>query len=153
MRCPMGWNAILRQHGYFMDGAVKKLKEHVPSKDEQGSDVLERPILKMEIWDDENESHPAGAVFYEFYVELVPNEWGLGKIGFPQKWCFTITEDLDLIVGATPLGYAHCKFPIDVLINMRAMDCMDGESRRSWSRSEYDGLARQHALLQCPSGP
>jgi hypothetical protein len=34
---------------------------------------------------------------------------------YPQKWVFTITEDLEIIVGISPLGYAHCKFPFNVL--------------------------------------
>lgn len=123
VRCPMGWNKIIRRMdaGYFMKEAVERdLKEHTkstPKSNTDGSDQLERPQFRTELWDDENEKHPAGAVFYEFYVELIPSEWGVGNTAFPQKWCFTVTEDLELIVGASPLGYVHCQFPIDVLIN------------------------------------
>lgn len=123
VRCPMGWNKIVRRvdAGYFMKENVNKcLKEHTkstPKANTHGSDQLERPQFTTELWDDENEKHPAGAVFLEFYVDLIPSEWGVGTTTFPQKWCFTITEDLELIVGASPLGYVHCQFPIDVLIN------------------------------------
>lgn len=123
VRCPMGWNKIIRrvEAGYFMKENVHdKLKEHTkstPKSNTHGSDQLERPQFKTELWEDENEKHPAGAVFFEFYVDLIPSEWGVGTTNFPQKWCFTITEDLDLIVGASPLGHIHCQFPIDVLIN------------------------------------
>ena len=39
----------------------------------------------------------------------------MGTTKFPQKWCFTITEDFGIIVGASPLGYVHCQFPFDVM--------------------------------------
>ena len=45
----------------------------------------------------------------------IPSEWGLGTSKYPQKWCITITEDMGLIVGASPLGYIHGRFPIDIL--------------------------------------
>jgi hypothetical protein len=40
---------------------------------------------------------------------------GRGEEKFPQKWCFTITEDFGLIIGASPLGYMHAKFPFEIL--------------------------------------
>ena len=49
------------------------------------------------------------------YADIVPSEWGVGTTTFPQKWCFTITDENDLILGAMPLGYVHCRFPFDVL--------------------------------------
>lgn len=118
VRKRMGWSDILRRKdsGYFNDN-ITLLKEHVTDKaNSQGSAALLRPQFDMMLQDDtaEDSKHPAGAVFYEVYVELVPNEWQLGSTSFPQKWCFTITEDLGLVVGASPLGLVHCQFPFDV---------------------------------------
>jgi len=119
VRRRLGWNQILRRQdaGYF-NSNVKKLKQHITDKDmRSGSTALERPIFYTSLYEDEGEfkTHPSGAVFLEYYVELVPKEWDLGSTTFPQKWCITITEDHGIIVGASPLGYAHCKFPFDVL--------------------------------------
>ena len=119
VRRRLGWSQILRRRdaGYF-NSNVDKLRNHVTDKDtRQGSTALERPIFYTQLYDEDNENskHPAGGVFFECYVELVPDEWGVGTTKFPQKWCFTVTEDFGLIVGASPLGYAHCQFPFDVL--------------------------------------
>lgn len=119
VRCRVSWNDILRRRvaGYYNDN-VDKLKGHLTDKARtQNSPNLQRPqfdrYLQAEIED--NEKHPAGATFYEVYVDLIPSEWGVGNTDYPQKWCFTITEDYGVIVGASPLGLAHCKFPVDVL--------------------------------------
>jgi hypothetical protein len=121
VRKRMGWASILarRDEGYFTN--VDKLKEHVsPDKGATaGSSVLARPDFSKDTMNDKREGrddqHPAGMTFLEFYIMLIPKEWGLGPSMFPQKWCLTITEDLGLVVGASPLGYIHGKFPIDVL--------------------------------------
>lgn len=123
----LGWSHILRRQdaGYFNKN-VAQLKDHATNTaqnstggNDNGSSALKRPQWDMKLyWDNtesEDTSHPAGAAFWELYIELVPAEWGLGATKFPQKWCFTITDDFGLIVGASPLGYIHCQFPFDVL--------------------------------------
>lgn len=60
-------------------------------------------------------NHPTMVKGYEVYVELIPNEWGLGKSDFPEKWVFTTTASFDVLMGAQPLGSYHCKFPFSVL--------------------------------------
>ena len=59
--------------------------------------------------------HPAIVKMYEVYVDLIPDEWGLGPSSYPEKWVFSITDDLGTIIGAQPLGLMHGKFPFDVL--------------------------------------
>lgn len=118
-RCRLGWNDVIRRKdaGYYNDN-TGLLKQHVSDRSEpQGSTSLVRPHFQQLLYDDigEDSKHPSGAVFWEVYVDLIPKEWGVGQTTFPQKWCFTITEDLGLIVGASPLGYAHCQFPFNVL--------------------------------------
>lgn len=121
-RCRLGWNDILRRKdaGYFNEN-VKLLRGHLTDRGRsEGSDQLLRPQFDMttgmEDDDDSRNNHPAGCTFWEVYVDLIPDEWGLGSgLKFPQKWCFTITEDLEIVVGASPLGLIHCQFPFDVL--------------------------------------
>ena len=118
VRKRMGWHEVLdrAREGYFIN--LDELKQHVNSDAGQnlGSPQLVRPdFVKNYLNDSKDEKHPAGAVFYEGYVRLIPSEWGLGPSKHYQIWCLTITEDRDLIVGATPLGYIHAKFPLDVL--------------------------------------
>lgn len=121
-RCRLGWNHILRRRdAKYFNSNVKELKDsHTLETGTTGDSALQRPDDRPYIYesDDEHDSahkHPAAATFWEFYVELIPKEWGVGETTFPQKWCFTITEDLSLIVGAQPLGMVHCRFPFDVL--------------------------------------
>ncbi len=118
-RIRLGWHDVVKRQkaGYYNDN-TQYLKDHLTDKSyNQGSQALERPQFDATLQDDENESskHPAGVVAWEVYIELIPAEWGLGDgLTYPQKWCFTITEDERIIFGASPLGYAHCKFPFDV---------------------------------------
>jgi len=114
----LGWYDVLQREadGYFMN--IKEVKEHITADKNAtvGSSNLERPDFTQSFLNDTKEDKtPAGVVVFEVYVTLIPKDWGLGDSRYPQKWCFSITEDLGLIIGATPLGYIHNKFPIDVL--------------------------------------
>jgi hypothetical protein len=115
----LGWHEILQRKdaGYYNDN-TDFLNGHLTDKGRTlGSSQLVRPQFDQMLQNDEGveHTHPAGAAVWEFYVDLVPKEWGVGSTNYPQKWCFTITEDLELIIGATPLGLMHCKFPFDIL--------------------------------------
>lgn len=117
-RCRLGWHKIMerKEQGYYVN--LEFLKENITDKGQtDGSSQLIRPQFDLDLYDDESENskHPAGGVFWEVYVRLSPKEWGVGNTMFPQIWCFTITENMELIVGATPLGYAHGQFPFDIL--------------------------------------
>lgn len=116
--CRLGWDKILERQrdGYFIN--VDKIKDHisVDRNSTMGATNLRRPDFGKTLIDDYgSEKHPAGAVFYECYIRLIPSEWGLGNSNYMQMWCITITEDKGLVVGASPLGYIHCKFPVDVI--------------------------------------
>jgi hypothetical protein len=56
------------------------------------------------------------AYFYEISVDLIQSEWGLGNEVYPEKWVFTITGDLSLIIGAQPHGAAHGQHPFDLAV-------------------------------------
>lgn len=47
------------------------------------------------------------------YVNLIPQEWGLGDKEYPEKWMFGLAGD-DVIICAKPLGLAHNQFPVAV---------------------------------------
>jgi hypothetical protein len=118
-RARMGWNDILRRRdAKFFNSNVDILRSSAPAtgSDNQGASVLVKPHFTTLIYDDDAVGHPAGAVFWEVYVNLVPREWGVGQTNYPQIWCFTITDDYRLIVGATPVGNWHCQFPFDVIV-------------------------------------
>lgn len=120
VRVRVGWNDIVRRkrEGYYNDN-TDRLRGHLTDKARtQSSQNLQRPQFDAIInssFEDEEGRHPAGATFFEVYVELIPSEWKIGNTDYPQKWVFTITEDGQIIVGASPLGLAHCQFPQDVL--------------------------------------
>lgn len=121
VRTRMTWNDITRRRdaGYYNDN-VKLLTDHTVEKSAQdGSSALQRPDFTGTFWEEEGtkqgQKHPAQVVVWEVYVDLIPREWELGDSNYPQKWCFTISDDFELIIGASPLGYTHGEFPFDVL--------------------------------------
>ncbi len=120
----MIWNDVMRRRagGYYMN--TERLKSHATtSAPEEGSQELKRPDwAKAQLYAQDDPTgtnadakHPAAVFAYEFYVDLIPKEWGVGPESFPQKWCFTITEDLGLVIGACPLGHMHGKFPFSII--------------------------------------
>ncbi len=117
IRRRLSWADVLRRKraGWFMN--VDCIKEHVSIKPDDGSSRLERPDTTNWTYDevDDDDKHPAMIQVYEFYVELIPSEWDVGNTNYPQKWVFTITYDQGLIIGASPLGYIHGKFPFDLI--------------------------------------
>jgi hypothetical protein len=126
VRKRMIWNDVVRSMagGYYDRGQKEFLKKHATARpSDDNSPQLKRPDWSsMQIaveWDPDGTNaaakHPSVVFAYEFYVDLIPSEWGVGSESFPQKWCFTITEDFGLILGAQPLGYMHCKFPFSIL--------------------------------------
>lgn len=113
------WNDVLRREtqGYFMN--VKELKRGTKGQSPFSAHggLLERPDESTFEFD-EGSRHPTTVHAFEFYVDLIPREWGLSTGALadtPQKWVFTITSDYSLIIGATPLGLRHGRFPFDVL--------------------------------------
>jgi hypothetical protein len=67
-------------------------------------------------YDDRNNSnretaHPIDVVY--MYVNLIPQEWGLGDRDYPEKWFFALAGD-EVIIAAQPLGLYHNRFPVAV---------------------------------------
>lgn len=118
----ISWSEVKEREalGYYInvDELVKHPKMPPTNK---GSSNLDRPVTgtveEVSDYDEQGKrrTSPAMIAAYEFHVKLVPREWRLGNSEYPEKWCITITYDKGLIIGCEPLGYAHSRFPFDVL--------------------------------------
>src|SRR5215510_1403343 len=110
------WNDILRRkaRGFYMnlDKLSVSNQGQFPAR---GSGQLEKPDDQTAFEGSDGQKHPAKVNAYEVYVDLIPQEWGLGRLNLPQKWVFTITADYSVILGAQPLGLLHNKFPFDMI--------------------------------------
>lgn len=93
-----------------------KRKGHHSAEREQGSTVADLPD-NMDFGKSQTlDKLAADSVeLYECYIELVPQEWGLGRSNMPEKWVFTVTSDFETVIGAQPHGAWHNEFPFDVL--------------------------------------
>lgn len=116
----LGWYEILRRKddGYYINVDEISKQQTSDRNATLGSSQLPRPDFTqvfINTSSDGDQKHPAGAVINEVYIRLIPKEWGLGDSSFAQLWCISITEAMDLIVGASPLGLMHNKFPFDIL--------------------------------------
>mgnify|MGYP001560936763 CR=1 FL=1 len=63
-----------------------------------------------------SKSHPAMVEVEEVYVDLIPREWGVGDSNYPEKWVFTVTQDLETIIGYSPYENTDGIFPNFTLI-------------------------------------
>jgi hypothetical protein len=120
VRKRLSWETIVRREmqGYYMNKeCITKGSSGKADiiRGNTGTSQLERPEdLPLEL-DDGEEKHPATVTCYEVHVSVIPKEWGLGPSDFPEKWVFTITGDMALIIGAQPHGAQHGQFPFSVL--------------------------------------
>lgn len=48
------------------------------------------------------------------YVNLIPDDWKLGKSTKPEKWCFIIAGD-QIIIAAQPMNLDHNMYPVSVV--------------------------------------
>lgn len=117
-RSVMGWNEMIRRKktGYYMNTDFITSRFAPSQLVNMGASALERPEIPGFILDAEDQGHPMAFYIYEVYVDLIQSEWGLGTSDYPEKWVFTITGDLSLLIGAQPLGSAHGQFPFDVMV-------------------------------------
>lgn len=117
----IAWNEIIRRKkkGYYMNTEhLKGRSDNTHYGDNEGSSVLERP---EELWSagEDSESvlgtHPSVVALIQLCIEIIPSEWRLSNSDYPEKWVFTCTDNYDVLLGAQPLGAAHCKYPYSVL--------------------------------------
>lgn len=115
-RFVIGWNEMVRRRNlkYYMNTEFITSRFAPSQLINMGASALVRPEIPGFILDAEDQGHPMAFYAYEVYVDLIQKEWGLGNSTYPEKWVFTITGDLSLIIGAQPHGAAHGRFPFDV---------------------------------------
>ncbi len=115
----LGWNTILRRKEAGLYINIDRLRgrgSFGTGEREDGSGQLDLPATD-DVAGFDTEDRKAGDVvkFYEFYIDLIPSAWGLGKSDMPEKWVFTVTADFEIVMGAQPLGALHNKFPFNCL--------------------------------------
>jgi hypothetical protein len=114
----VSWNDLRRRErlGYYMNLQELKGGGGDSTPGEQYSQLVRPEDTDYIAGHEEGRPHhPAVVKVYEVYVDLIPSEWKLGPSSYPEKWVFTITDDLGTIIGTQPLGLMHGKFPFDVL--------------------------------------
>jgi len=119
VRKRMSWADLKRREaqGYYMNLEHLKggsTKDFAGDSTRTGSQ-LERPEDNLTLLESDDTEHPAWVTVYEFCIEIFPKEWGLGGSVYPEKWMFTITGDLGILIGVQPHGAMHGKFPYGVL--------------------------------------
>lgn len=115
-RFVLGWNEMVRRRNqqYYMNTEFITSRFAPSQLINLGASALVRPEIPGFILDAEDQGHPMAFYAYELYIDLIQKEWGLGDSSYPEKWVFTITGDLSLIIGAQPHGAAHGQFPFDI---------------------------------------
>jgi hypothetical protein len=115
-RFVLGWNEMVRRRNqqYYMNTEFITSRFAPSQLINLGASALVRPEIPGFILDAEDQGHPMAFYAYEIYIDLIQKEWGLGDSNYPEKWVFTVTGDLSLIIGAQPHGAAHGQFPFDI---------------------------------------
>lgn len=118
------WNECKRREyqGYFINLQHVVATRHGETfGHDSWSSVLERPestggdAAPGDMGSEIGRNRPATIKGYECHIEIIPEEWGLGKSPYPEKWVFSCTKDFSVLLGATPLGALHTQFPFQVL--------------------------------------
>ena len=118
IRIDLGWSQILRRQsqGYYFNIDELRKRPARRSEREQGSPPVELPSDDNGLFLSSTLKDTNTRELYELYVDLIPSEWGLGSSSYPEKWCFTLTTDYALLIGASPLGAYHNRYPVSLLI-------------------------------------
>ncbi len=121
----LGWNEIIRRQvlGIYINTEQLKRKTRRDTNFDQGSDELDVPDIQETELDNKigktgPERKGSGVNFhglYEYTIELIPTDWGVGKSKLPEKWTFTVDSDITLIISARPQGAIHDRFPFDII--------------------------------------
>jgi hypothetical protein len=116
----LSWNTIVYRtaQGYYFEANVDKIKSSRGSEYQNanyGTQVVQRPEDRSFVETVEGIDHPGTVYCYEVFVNLIPSEWDMPGGDYPQMWCFTITQDFSLVLGASPLNNYHCNFPYDLM--------------------------------------
>ena len=114
----LGWNEILRKEAQGLYFNIDRLRTRRYGQREDPG--IGSPTMVMPTPEDQaalSQSADSGEIpdvgfvpAYEMYIELIPNDWGLGSSKIPEKWYFLLA-DRDVIICARPQGSYHNKYP------------------------------------------
>lgn len=111
------WNDLIRKQnvaGYMNLEMLKKIKVRGDLYRETGGTNI---ILPADATENARSWSSIDDIGYfnllEMYIDLIPNEWGLGTGKQPEKWFFVLAED-ELVICARPMGCIHNRFPFFV---------------------------------------
>jgi len=76
------------------------------------SDQSNRELITGNIQPPATDSTNPVDVIY-MYINLIPEEWKLGKSEYPEKWLFGLAND-EVIISAEKIGHAHNMYPVAV---------------------------------------
>lgn len=135
------WNHLLRGQRQGIYTNLDTLKKVALGRDTgDGQREIQNDVLDMPDPSDFGTEHVDGKLaarsveLYEMYIELVPEDWKLGRGDQPEKWVFVVTADFKVVVGATPLGAYHNKFPF-------VLQAIDFDAYNVYPRSMPDVIA------------
>ena len=116
----MSWNDIKRGQSagdYFNIDELERMAHEATRKDQrfsaQTNDEQPDPSGRLQNGG-RSQSSSSFVDVIEMHIDLIPREWDLGDSDFPEKWVFTVANKR-VIIGATPSGMIHNKFPFHVL--------------------------------------
>lgn len=96
---------------------VEEAKKRAAAKEGQGTDNRGTPRIELPLQPNEVTGEvakglnvPAWATLDEFYIKIVPKDWGLGETKKAEIWKFTLAND-EVIIEARPLGLYAARFP------------------------------------------
>ena len=120
-RVKISWNDLVRgrsQERYFNLDVVKNIKQIKEKmqhwRNEKGGLVLPEDNATGYGPSEMDLSDVDMKVGFEMVVDLIPRDWGLGSAETPEKWTFTVIEDL-VVIEARPQGALHNEFPASVI--------------------------------------
>lgn len=124
-RIVLGWNEVQRKKktGQFIPETVDQIK--VRERDLFTRDTGSEQLHRAESYSDQSmtsdevsgmaQRHPSSVGGYELVIEIIPNEWGLGPSDWPEKWVFTSTSDVQMLLAVCPLGARHAAYPYGII--------------------------------------
>jgi len=110
-----GWNDIQRKNfagQYFNIDTLKRRRAGLRDVQPGASSmIMPDPSELADISAQTESMNDVGFIpTIEMYIELVPNDWGLGSSQRPEKWYFVLA-DKTVVICARPAGSFHNKYP------------------------------------------
>jgi len=98
---------------FFNKGLIKKMDSRGNLWEEVRSSQIAFPDEEVETYEPHGAMSVGTLKPSEYYVRLVPKEWGLGDNDNTELWVFTVL-DKHVIIGAQPIGTYSQKFPVRI---------------------------------------